>query len=223
MQTSFGITEAICKPGKISNNLEKHGDDEVVVFAIPISTIVDEATANAIAGDPYFTRSIFNDNKGFLEPMPWHRKPIAFPEKYEGAVATFRLMSDEELEFADARVQDIEALGQPGGMVRVEFQLQIQPGLDRENLLLQEAQHHETRLTIFDAKVALKKTAKQRNLELVGGGASPTAEVPPAEGENYDHDAARRIAESNETERQVGEALRGLEKPAEDEQQQSAA
>lgn len=217
MQTSFAISEAICKPGKISNNLEKHGDDDVVVFAIPISTIVDADTANAIAGDPYFARSIFNDNKGFLEPMSWHREPIHFPEKYEGAVATFKLMSDEELEFTDARIQNTQMLGQAGGMVRVDFQLQVQPGLDRENLLLQEAQHHETRLTIFDAKVALKKNAKQRNLELVGGGVAPEP-TAPSEGENYDHDAARRIAESNETERQLGEALRGLES-----QQQSAA
>lgn len=220
MQTSFAITEVICKPGKISNNLEKHGDDEVVVFAIPISAVVDEATANAIAGDPYFTRSIFNDNKGFLEPMSWHRQPIAFPEKYEGAVATFRLMSDEDLEFSDARIQGIEALGQPGGMVRVDFQLQVQPGLDRENLLLQETQHHEIRLSIFDAKVALKKNAKQRNLELVGGG--PGTGSTEGDGEKdvaYDAEA-KRIADANETERQLGEALRGLEKQTE---QQSAA
>lgn len=173
MDKQFTVTDAICKPGKISNNLEKHGEQELTVFAIPFTGVmVDEATANSIAGDPHFTRAIFNDNKGFLEPCTWVREPIRFPEKYDGAIATITLPSEESLEFENGRIGDIEVMPHAGGLCELTFQLQIAPGVGRENLLLQEYQHHEVRLSIEDAKVALKKDKKkQGNLELVGGGA----------------------------------------------------
>lgn len=210
MQTQFQINDAITKPGKISNNLEKHGDEEVTVFAIPFSVAVDADTANAIAGDPHFTRSVFNDNKGFLEPMPWVRKPIRFPEKYDGAAVSITLPSDEVLTFEKGRVDGVEGMPLAGGLTQIDFQLQIAPGVGRENLLLQEYQHRELRLSVTDAKIALKKDSKTRNLELVGGGAKE------GEGDERDsEDAAaaerERIRQANETERQLGEALRGLE------------
>lgn len=211
MEKQFAFTKVICKLGKISNNLEKHGDEDVVVFAVPVTGIVDVETANAIAGDEHFGRSVFNDNRGFLEPMPWCRAPIRFPDKYEGALATFDLPGDEVLEYRDSRIKDIDQTPTPGGMVQVDFQLQVKPELDRGNLLLQEYQHREVTLSIADAKVALKKTApKSGDLELVGGGKAPEPEAG-TQGDNYDHDEARRIEQKNETERQLGEALRGLE------------
>lgn len=224
MEPQFAIENAICKLGKISINLEMHGDEEVVVFAIPItgamlqSRLQADDPANAIAADPLFTRSIFNDNKGFLEPMTWVRSAIPFPEKYEGAQVSIKLPSDEVLTFEAARVGGIESNPMAGGLVGIDFQLQVRPELDRENLLLQEYQHHEITITVLDAKIALKKKARQKELPL-----QQSDSAPPSEGENYDHEAARRIAEQNETERQLGEALRGLEKPTEQAEQQSAA
>lgn len=173
MDKQFAITDALCEYGKISNNLEKHGDEEVTAFALPFASVmIDADTAAAIAGDKDFWRSVFNDNKGFLEPMPWVRAPISFPEKYAAAVAAITLPTDETLTFEECRIDAIEVMPTAGGLCELKFQLQITPGIGRENLLLQEYQHHKgIRLVIEDAKIALKKDKKQRQLELVGGGA----------------------------------------------------
>lgn len=196
--------------GKISINLEKHGEEEVIVFAIPITGAMLPANlqaddpANAIAADPHFTRSIFNDNKGFLEPMPWVRSPIRIPEKYEAAHVSIKLPSDEVLEFEGARVGDIELMPTPGGMVATDYQIQLHPELDRVNLLLQEYQHHEVTITVHDAKVALKKKSKQKELPLQ----QPPEQQELARSSEAELEAARQ---REDTERQLGEALRGLE------------
>jgi hypothetical protein len=212
VEPQFAIENAICKMGKISINLEKHGEEEVIVFAIPITGAMLPAKlqaddpANAIAADPHFTRSIFNDNKGFLEPMQWMRAPICIPEKYEGAQVSIELPSGEVLEFEGARVGDIELMATPGGMVATDYQIQLHPELDRVNLLLQEYQHHEVKITVHDAKVALKKKSKQKELPLQQ---PPVEERELARSSEAELEAARQ---REETERQLGEALRGLER-----------
>lgn len=217
MEPQFAIEDAICKMGKISINLERHGEDEVIVFAIPITGAMLPAKleaddpANAIAADPHFTRSIFNDNKGFLEPMPWVRSPICIPEKYEAAHVSIKLPSDEVLEFEGARVGDIELMPTPGGMVATDYQIQLHPELDRVNLLLQEYQHHEVTITVHDAKVALKKKSKQKELPLQ----QPSEQTELARSSEAELEAARQ---RDETERQLGEALRGLDRQKEGEQ-----
>lgn len=211
VEPHFAVENAICKMGKISNNLEKHGDEDRICFAIPITgamlpaSLSSDDAANAIAGDEHFTRSIFNDNKGFLEPMKWVALPIRRPEKYENAKVSITLPSDEVLVFEGARVGDIDQMPTPGGMVQHDFQVQVYPELDRENLLLQEYQHHEIKITVLDAKIALKKSKKQKDLPLQ----QPTE--PPQElarSSEADLEAARQ---RDETERQLGEALRGLD------------
>lgn len=211
MDKQFSIFEVISKLGKISNNLEVHGDEEVVVFAIPVTGLVDESTANAIAGDRDFTRSVFNDNKGFLEPMPWVRSPIRMPEKYDSAAVDIALAGDEVLSFTDGRIGNIELMPMPGGMVQVDYQLQVRPDLDRTNLLLQEYQHREATITVDAAKIALKKKGKQKDLPLQQ---PPVEERELARSSEEELEAARQ---RDETERQLGEALRGLDaqKPVE--------
>lgn len=218
MEPQFAIENAICKMGKISINLEKHGEEEVIVFAIPVTGAMlpadldSDDPANLIAGDPHFTRSVFNDNKGFLEPMPWVRSPIRIPEKYEGAQVSIKLPSDEVLEFEGARIGNIETMPMAGGMVSVDFQVQLHPELDRVNLLLQEYQHHEIGISVLDAKVALKKSKKQKELPLQQPGVEQRELARSSEAEL---EAARQ---RDETERQLGEALRGLERDQQGEQ-----
>lgn len=212
MEPQFAIENAICKTGKISINLEKHGDEEVIVFAIPITgamlvaSLSSDDPANVIAGDEHFTRSIFNNNKGFLEPMKWVALPIRRPEKYENAKVLITLPSDEVLEFEGARVGDIDQMPMPGGMVQHDFQVQVYPELDRENLLLQEYQHHEIKITVLDAKIALKKSKKQKDL--------PLQQPPEPEREfaRMSDEEKEQIRQNEETERQLVEALRGLER-----------
>lgn len=211
MEPQFAIEDAICKMGKISNNLEKHGAEERICFAIPITGVMLEAKlerddpANLIAGDELFTRSIYNNSKGFLEPMKWVASPIPRPEKYENAKVIITLPSDEVLEFEGSRVGGIEQMPTAGGMVKHDFQVQVHPDLDRVNLLLQEYQDHEIKITVHDAKVALKKKNKQQSLPL---------QQPPEQQELVRSSEAEieAVRQRDETERQLGEALRGLER-----------
>jgi len=224
MEPSFAIEETICKMGKISINLEKNGpNDEVIVFCIPITgallpaAMAAEDPANLIAGDPYFTRSILNDNKGFVEPMKWLRAPISFPEKYEGARVSIKFPSDEVVDFEGSRVGDIELSGVPGSLTRVDFQIQIKPELDRVNLLLQEYQDHKIRITVLDAKIARKKTKGQQQLPLTQSteekelSRSTPEELAAAEQRSELSDELDRQFREADANRQYDEAARGLE------------
>jgi hypothetical protein len=72
-------------------------------------------------------------------------------------------------------------------------------------LLLQEYQDHEIKITVHDAKVALKKKSKQKELPLQ----QPSVEQQElARSSEAELEVARQ---RDETERQLGEALRGLE------------
>lgn len=215
VEPQFAIEDAICKMGKISNNLEKHGEEERICFAIPITGVMLEAKlerddpANLIAGDELFTRSVFNNSKGFLEPMKWVASPIPRPEKYENAKVFITLPSDEVLEFEGARVGGIEQMPTAGGMVQHDFQVQVHPDLDRVNLLLQEYQDHEIKITVLDAKIALKKKNKQQNLPLhQPNEQQPNEQQELARSSDAELEAARQ---RDETDRQLREALRGLE------------
>lgn len=173
MEPTFEIEDALCELGKISNNLESHGDEQVVVFAIPVTgamlpvAMTAEDPVNAIAGDPYFTRSVFNDKAGFYEPMKWVREAIPFPENYDKATVRIELPGDEVLDFIDSRIGKISLMPTAGGLIEVCFQIQIKPDLERESQLLLEYQGHKNiKITVLDAKIALKKGGKQQQLPL---------------------------------------------------------
>lgn len=203
----LSIEDMHCMMGKISNNLECHGEQEITEFSIPITGIMLTAQeVNAFLEDPYADRSFFNNKRELQEPMPWCSKTsITLNDRYDGAIATITVSGDQEIEFKDARLNKITLTPKLGGLTQMDFQLQIAPGLGRENLLLQEHQNREIVLCIADAKIALKKKGRQKELPL------QQPETIPSEGDNYDHDEADRIAQRNDAERQLGEALRGLE------------
>lgn len=181
---SIDITAVHCKMGKISNNLEKHGDEDVTAFAIPFTgVIVKPKVLNAIVGDEHFDRYLFDDDKGFRKPLEWTTKfDLVLSEKYEGAKVTLVLAGDQTLEFADCRLKDITPTAVPGGTISLSLQIQLLPGLGQENLLLQEYQGREiAKLVIADAKIAEKKAGKQADLPLsrVGEGEEPEQGVAP--------------------------------------------
>lgn len=178
MEKQFALAAALCKIGKISNNLEKHGTEDVTEFNLPVFALVlDGEKLGQLYGDPYTERGWFNINGEHREPMNWARaaSPLTSDAVFDNIEATIKLPSDEELEFSNCRAKDFKFTPVVGG-TDVEFKLQLCPGLGRENLLLQEYQNHEVRLSIDDAKVAVKKKTKQGELPLAGGGANKDGE-----------------------------------------------
>lgn len=159
------IDKAHCQMGKISNNLEKHGEEDVLAWTIPITGVLLYAhQLEVLLHDPRGSEAFFARTKDdLLEARPWttYADPVALTEAYDG-MAIAMTLGDEVIEFDRCRIKDI-TLGRffQGGVTHVDFKLQIAPGLDRENLLLQEYQNKPIVLTIETAKVAAKKKLKQ--------------------------------------------------------------
>lgn len=167
----FAIDHAHCQMGKISNNLEKHGEEDVPAWTIPIvGVMVDAVTLCTLLHDPFGSDAFFMRGKdGVMEPRAWttHANPIALTEAYDG-MATKIVMGDEFADFDRCRLKEL-TLGRffQGGMTQVDLKLQLEPGLARENLVLQEYQNQPIVLTVEDAKVAAKKKLRQQELPLV--------------------------------------------------------
>lgn len=160
------IDKAQCEMGKYSNNIELHGEEHVQSWTIPIVGVLLYAhQLEVLLHDPRGSEAFFGKSAkdGALEPRPWttYADPIHLTEAYDGMAIEMKL-GDEVVTFERCRLKDI-TLGRfmQGGVTQVDLKLQIAPGLDRENLLLQEYQHERIVLTVESAKVALKKKSKQ--------------------------------------------------------------
>lgn len=173
----LNLDAVICRLGKISNNLEKHGDEDVTEFNIPVQgVLIPAGQLNALICDPHCDRSWFNTRGSIREPMPWWSKgAFRLDDKFEAGVCTITVSGDRELEFKPekelpaCRISKIRLRPQVGGMTEVSFQLQVRPGIGQENLLLQEHQNREIRLTISKSEIA-RARGKQEELPLPAGG-----------------------------------------------------
>lgn len=177
--SQLNLTDQHARMGKISNNLELHGeDDEVIAFAIPCELMLTAEQLDALMGT-YFHRALFNtDAATRLEtPLDGFRrcKPLELEDAYEGV----RVRIDDH-EFRDCRVQKFVLEPQVGGLTKLRVQVYLRPGLGDENLALQELQHREIALQIYEGKLAAKKNARQSELPLgepANGAAAPAEQA----------------------------------------------
>jgi len=188
----FQFNAAVCKMGKIANNLEKHGTDDVTEFNIPIiGVMLDSAQLCDLTGDPFTHRSWFNMNRDLPEPMSWwHDQSFKLHTKFKDLRVAIKLQSDEVLEFI-ARAKDLDLTPQVGGLTACDFTLQLCPGLDRENLLLQEYQNRGITLTVGGGAVDSKTKPKQGELPMK----HPETVQPSASGDdgNPIHEIAKHV------------------------------
>lgn len=183
----FAINQATCQLGKISNNLEKHGDEEVPAWTIPVAGIlIDLATLEALLHDGHASEAFFamNPHTEVLEPRVWltYAEPIKLTEAYDGMATTIKFGS-QVLEFERSRLKDLVIGRFYPGMAQLDGKLQLYPGLDHENLVLQEAQNMPITLTVLDAKVAKSKKLRQQELPL-GSANEPSDASGDADGDS---------------------------------------
>jgi hypothetical protein len=175
----FAITRATCQMGKIANNLETHGDEDVPAWTIPIAgLLLDAHQLEELVHDCHASEAFFKRNAdGQLEPRPWLTcaEPIALTEVYDG-LATSIQFGDELIEFDRCRLKDLTLGRFFPGMAQLDCKLQLYPGLDHANLVLQAMQNRPIVLTIESAKVAAKKKLRQQELPLVQAAESANAE-----------------------------------------------
>lgn len=172
--TTFALTDEHARMGKISNNLEKHGDDDLITgFTLPLELSIPRPQLVGLMG-VWFDRSVWvqeTDLSGntSLIPADWLRRvlPIELAGEVYVGVAAALVLADTELAFEDCRVTHVTLLAfAPGGITRVGCHLYLRPGIGDNNLLLQEYQGQEIAVQLTSGKLRVKADKAQQQLPL---------------------------------------------------------
>lgn len=176
------VVDAVyCKFGKISNNTLQMGEAGFVPeFTIPVTGLMlSPEQLNETMGDPLTWRSWYNHSPPALpKPCDWwaHSKgEFPIPDEFEGDWLEIQVTGDRILEFLGEEKGDkktpafriSKAVLTPlhGGNTEVKFHLHVRPGIGKENLVLQEHQHSEVRLSFSETKPQAPDN-RQQKLEL---------------------------------------------------------
>lgn len=152
--------------GKISNNIEKHGEDDVIAFTVPFDECALEPDElRVIFGDQYVDRCLFNKTAKHEGPCTWLAacEPLKLRAKYHEGVVLMTVSGDRELEFDEVMLSDLVVTFDPkyGAVGILSGKLYVRPGIGKENLILQEHQHHRVKVTLTNATMMLKAKSKQ--------------------------------------------------------------
>jgi len=181
---TLALTDEHAQMGKISNNLEKHGDEDLITgFTLPLKLRVPREQAVALMGQE-FDRSCWAALGTGVVAQAWARRctPIALHGEVYVGVASELHLGGEELTFEDCRVSDIELVGfEDGGYTLIECQLYVKPGIGDGNLLLQEYQKQEIAVQLRSGKLRIKADKAQQQLPLEPPAAKASAESSDAD------------------------------------------
>lgn len=189
--TSLNLIDEHARMGKISNNLERHGDEDVITgFTLPLELRITRGQLQELMGEAFdaavWVASPVSGGGSFIA-AEWVTRLLPFllgGEVYEGVAAVMGL-GGRELEFADSRVSHITLLAFGlGGIVQVGCHLYVRPGIGQENLLLQEYQEHEVAVSMSQGKLRVKADKRQQQLPLEPPAAKTEAKDPPP---THDH------------------------------------
>lgn len=169
--TTLALIDEHARMGKISNNLELHGEAQSVItgFTLPLELQVPRQQLITLMGEA-FDRSVWTiDSTGMLVGVDWARRllPLELGDETYVGVAAVLSLGGRELEFADSRVSKITLLAfGNGGITHVKCHLYVRPGIGSENLLLQEYQEHEVAVSMSAGKLRVKADKAQQQLPL---------------------------------------------------------
>jgi hypothetical protein len=194
---------------QIRNNGEMHGEDSVTAMYIPLKDIMlTKEELNILAGDETFWLRRFNGSPDRLpEPLDvadWDVEET-FKHKLEGATVRFVYgVDNSEIKFSACTLTKIRTVRQPGGMTSMSCELQTVPVLNESAAKFLSQINHTLQVEITTAALSAKDA--QRDLPL----ADPDATNEPRRDVTRIIDPAQE-AQNADTERQLSEALRGLE------------
>lgn len=174
---ALNIEDSHCRLLKIANNLEKHGDEDVPWFTIPVEGLMLTREQSDVFA-PGFYDDCFIHGGPLIEVKEWAKilAPFKIPDRYEGTNAIIDL-SNQPVSFSDCRLSSIALTPLLGGLMQMDCHLQVDPGLDGNNLLLQKHQNREVKLSLESVAVSLKKRSRQQELPL-----QQASETPPDDG-----------------------------------------
>jgi hypothetical protein len=184
---NIDIDGVMTELGKYSNNLEKHGNEDVSCWALPCHDIpVPTDQLNELAEDAHCSRAFFNDNRGMLEPMPWLRNfELNYVPTFEGANVRIAFSENKEPEvFEKCKVKIMNPVPGINGITVCTLQVQLYPNR-RQKTLIDEHQKRKVRIWIADSTLAEKKNNKQNDMfkpqEKQEGQQEPSASQPQPE------------------------------------------
>lgn len=224
-----------CKFMKISNNTLMMGSGGAFEpeFTIPVKGLMLSAEQlNQTMGDELTWRSWYNHSPPALpKPCDWwaHSKgAFPIPDVFEGDWLRIEVTGDRVLEFeADQpknkgdekipafRISKIVLTPLHGGNTEVQFNLHVRPGISKENLILQEHQHAEVKLSFSQTKPSTVKQAQgSLDLEINPEPAKLTASDTPRETGAAEGSATREHEPETEAKSQVAAKDGGPESDA---------
>jgi hypothetical protein len=162
------ITKRGAQMGRINNRLQKHGEEEVTAFDIPLDSIaIDANELNAILADPGAHHRMFHKapDGGITQPSFDGLKPFELKDKFEDVAADLFLgMAEDVVTVTGASLASVTLTPQPGGLTFLSAKLQFVPDLKTAPLLLQ-FQGHEVSVELREGKKA-EASAAQESLPL---------------------------------------------------------
>lgn len=178
----FSLTDEHARLGKISNNLERHGDEDTVTgFTLPLKLRIDRNQLLELMGAEFNAAAWL----GSSEAVPWIRRvlPLALEGETYAEVKSAIIVGGnlepahgKELLFENCRVSQIKIVAlAPGGITEIHCHLYVRPGIGSENLLLQEYQEREVAVQMTSGKLRVKADKAQQDLPLNDPSNPPTA------------------------------------------------
>jgi hypothetical protein len=162
----LNIQQTFAMMGKIANNLEKHGEEDVTAFEVPLEAItLTREQFNALIEDPYADRWLFTDKADMREPNLVKFKPLELVDTFEEALVSMTFGETAYL-FHDCRIKGVTFEGKRGGDIMLAMSVRIRPENPEQILALIDYQNHEIRIDVQDAKIVLKGGRKQQELAL---------------------------------------------------------
>lgn len=181
------LTETPCRLGKIGNDLEHHGDDQVTAFNVPVTTELSAAALDALLEDRYFSRRLFDEGNGRGRPTApgdgfRKLKPLELRDAFEEVRVELVVRGKTVLTFEGCKVSKISLEPCLGGTTECSFSIHLRPATDKEILQLLHHQHREVEITMAGGKVVASKRQAELPLEAVKTDDKPDSDKAPTNG-----------------------------------------
>ncbi len=166
----FTINNRSCRLGNsMSNNTEKHGDDDVHSAAFKIDGLMlDPEELNSLLMDPKAHKQLFVKRDKVDEPLLSKCDPLKYKQEFEGATVTLILggLSREELLLEDCRFKDIEIEPMTGGLSRMSVKVLCCPDSEEQAKVFDWLNKEIEAELWFGSAKEEKAKKKQRDLPL---------------------------------------------------------
>lgn len=183
------LTSRPCKIGpSINARTEKHGDEDVQAFDIPLDGVMlEKEELNALLEDPYAHDALFNHRGGGKVDEPIFRKfrALQFKDKFEEGEAVITVgLGSEEIRLKDVKLARVTLAPQVGGLTMLSVQVQCRPSTDTIAKVLPYMNHEVEAEVSFGKKVV--KSEKQRELPINSFGEGEQPDIGPGTREQID-------------------------------------